>query len=113
MAAAPRPPLRQRKRTPMEAKKLTPPESAAGSIFGIERDKVDLIKATVADGATPDELKLFLYHVSRTALDPLAKQIYLQRRFNKRRQKAEMTIITGIDGYRLVADRTGQYAGND
>jgi hypothetical protein len=43
----------------------------------------------------------------------LARQIYFQKRFNKRKQKFEMTIITGIDGYRLIADRTGQYAGND
>jgi phage recombination protein Bet len=83
------------------------------AIFGIDADKVELIRSTVAANATPDELKLFLYHVSRTGLDPMARQIYFQKRFNKRRGKSEMTIITGIDGYRLIADRTGQYAGND
>jgi phage recombination protein Bet len=81
--------------------------------FGIDDEKVELIKKTVAENATPDELKLFLYQASRTGLDPLARQIYFQKRYNKRRNKYEMTVITGIDGYRLVADRTGQYAGND
>jgi len=92
----------------------TMPEDAGdGGLFGLDPEKVRLIKSTFASGATPDELKLFLYQISRTGLDPLAKQIYFQKRFNKRRQKSESTIITGIDGYRLVADRTGCYAGND
>jgi phage recombination protein Bet len=90
------------------------PVPATGTaLFGIDPEKINLIKNTVAENASPDELKLFLYQCSRTGLDPLAKQIYFQKRFNKRRNKFEMTIITGIDGYRLVADRTGQYAGND
>ena len=83
------------------------------NLFGLEPEKVSLIRTTFASGATSEELKLFLYQISRTGLDPLAKQIYFQKRFNKRRGKSEMAIITGIDGYRLVADRTGCYAGND
>lgn len=74
-------------------------------------DQVDLIKRTVAKGATDDELKLFLHHATKTGLDPLSKQIYFQKR--KTKNGEQMTIITGIDGYRLTADRTGKYAGND
>lgn len=74
---------------------------------------VDLVRKTVAQDATDAELQLFLYRCQTTGLDPLAKQIYFQKRFNKQRGKAEITIITSIDGYRLVADRTGAYAGND
>jgi phage recombination protein Bet len=69
--------------------------------------KLDLIKKTVANGATNDELDLFLYHAKRSGLDPLARQIYFVKR------KGRGTIQVGIDGLRLVADRTGQYAGND
>jgi phage recombination protein Bet len=97
----------------MQTRPVDGHEKSAEAMFGIDPEKVDLIKSTVAPTATHEELKLFLYQCSRTGLDPLAKQIYFQKRFNKRRQKAELTIITGIDGYRLVADRTGQYAGND
>lgn len=97
----------------MEAQKYSTPDHQEDAFFGIEPEKVELIRRAVAEQATSDELKLFLYQVSRTGLDPLARQIYFQKRFNKRRGKSEMTIITGIDGYRLVADRTGQYAGND
>lgn len=69
--------------------------------------KIDLIKQTVANGATNVELELFFHQARRTGLDPLAKQIY----FVKRQGKG--TIQVGIDGFRLIADRTGAYAGSD
>lgn len=80
---------------------------AIGEEYGFEASKVQLIKSIVAVGATDDELALFLYTAQRTGLDPLAKQIYCIKRQGK------MTIQAGIDGYRLIADRTGKYAGND
>ena len=70
-------------------------------------DQLDLIKRTVAKETTDDELQLFLYTCRRTGLDPLTKQIHCVKR------KGQMAIQTGIDGYRVVADRTGKYAGND
>jgi len=69
--------------------------------------KLDLIKRSVAAGATSDELDLFFYQARRTGLDPLARQIYYVKR------KGKGTIQVGIDGLRLIADRTGQYAGSD
>ena len=69
--------------------------------------QITTIKETVANGASDNELKLFLYQCSRTGLDPLSRQIH----FIKRGGKA--TIQTGIDGFRAIAERTGHYAGND
>lgn len=69
--------------------------------------KIDLITRTVAKDHTPDELAIFLYQCRRTGLDPLSRQIYSIKRQGK------ATIQTGIDGYRLVAQRTKQYAGMD
>jgi phage recombination protein Bet len=74
-------------------------------------EKVELIKRMVAPTATDDELALFLYQSQRTGLDPLARQIIFSK-FNSN-SGPKMSIITTIDGYRLVADRTGKYAGND
>lgn len=70
-------------------------------------EQIDLIKATVANGASDNELRLFLYQCERTGLDPLAKQIYSIKRGGK------MVTQVGIDGARLVAQRTGRYAGQD
>ncbi len=70
-------------------------------------DKLDLLKRTLCQGATNDEFALFVAQCKRTGLDPFSRQIYLVKR------KGKMVIQTGIDGYRLIADRTGKYAGND
>jgi phage recombination protein Bet len=82
------------------------------------RDEIDLIKQTVAVGATDAELKLFLYTCQRRGLDPLVKHVYFIKRSRKVKDdngkdtwEKYGVIQTGIDGFRLVAERTGRYDG--
>ena len=60
---------------------------------------------------TDDELDVFMSAAVRYGLNPLQRQIYARIQSNRGSRK--LMFMTGIDGYRLVADRTGKYAGND
>lgn len=69
--------------------------------------QVEIIRNQIAKGATEGELSLFLEVCKMTGLNPFMKQIYAIKRGQN------MTIQTGIDGYRLVAARTKHLAGID
>jgi len=80
---------------------------------GYSAEEIELIKSTIAKDTTDQELQLFMYQCKRTGLDPFSRQIHAVKRRNNATGRDEMAIQTGIDGYRLIADRTGKYAGND
>ena len=81
-------------------------------ISGFNEDQIKLVIQTVAKGATFPELQMFLYIAKKTGLDPLAKQIHFTK-FKNKTGGADITIITGIDGYRSIASKTGKHAGTD
>ena len=91
---------------------------------------LELIKTQIAKKATPEEFDLFIMMARRTRLDPLLKQLYFMK-YKDNRKSAEAgchcygectcgkavyspaTYVTSIDGYRIIAHRTNDFAGID
>jgi phage recombination protein Bet len=71
---------------------------------GFSETQLELIRNVAAKDCTENEIAQLLIMAQRTGLDPLAKQIYMIKRSGRG------TLQTGIDGYRLIADRTDRYA---
>jgi phage recombination protein Bet len=70
-------------------------------------ERVSLIRRMYCKGASQEEFEVFIETCKRTGLSPLMKQIYCIMR--KSGGQEQMTIQVGIDGFRLIADRTGRY----
>jgi phage recombination protein Bet len=81
-----------------------------------QKQRAALEQLGVADASNAD-LAVFLHVAQRSGLDPFARQVYMiGRREKKKTPQGEtwvtrQTIQTGIDGYRLIARRAADRAG--
>ena len=88
---------------------LIKPDNA--QLVTYREDQISLIKDTFAKGATDSELKLFIAVAERKGLDIFSRQVHLVKRYDKKLNREVMEVQAGIDGYRLIAERTGRYEG--
>lgn len=76
------------------------------------REKIDLLKRTLMPPKTSDdELEMYMHFVKRSGLDPFAGQVHAVKRWDTNKNCDVLKIQTGIDGFRLTAQRTGEFEG--
>lgn len=93
----------------IESKEIAPADA-----FGqLNRPQIELIKRTVAKGASDDELRLFIQVCKGANLNPFLKQVFLVPRWDSATGKEVRAIQVSIDGLRAIAEESGGYAGNE
>lgn len=69
--------------------------------------QLSALKTLGLSNASRGDLSFFFHQAQRTGLDPFARQIYMIERGGR------FGIQTSIDGFRIIAQRSGKYAGQD
>jgi phage recombination protein Bet len=81
----------------------------------VPEDKKKLLRETIAKGTSPGEFDLFVSVCNLRRLNPFTKQIHPVVREewnpNTRQREPKMVIQTGIDGFRVIAERTREFEG--
>lgn len=101
---------------------MAPPTDGGGAVLALTEDQqwwsprqIAALKAMGIKNASNEELLVFLHYCAKTRLDPFSKQIYMLERRNKNKDTGQweytQTIQTGIDGYRVVAQRAAKREG--
>jgi phage recombination protein Bet len=83
----------------------------SGVDLAFSPEQVELIKRNIAKDASDDELQLFLAVCRRTGLDPFARQVYFIKQYDRQVNGMVGRAQTSIDGFRLIADRSLRYVG--
>lgn len=114
----------------MPEKQLSEVRSQVAAAPGLTPAQIELVKRTVAKGATDDELQMFLHLANKYSLDPFAKEIWFIKRVKKVQSKDGKwdyprlangdidyseadapTMMTSRDGYLKIAQSHADYEG--
>lgn len=92
---------------------ISPSNESAAIQQHFNTKQIEILKNSICKGVSNEEFEVFIMACTKTQLDPFMRQIYAVKRKGKKPDGSwgeTMTIQTGIDGYRLIAERTGCYA---
>lgn len=74
-------------------------------------EQISILRDTHCRGATDAEFWYFVRTCERTRLDPFQRQIYAVRRWDSQQRAEVQQVQIAIDGFRLIAERSGLYEG--
>lgn len=77
------------------------------ALWQAKREELNVLRRALCPEATEDQFKFFIIAARHLNLDPFKRQIYLVI------YKGRPVLQTGIDGYRSMAARTGEYDGSE
>lgn len=99
--------------TPVALVHVPQASTAHHALVQFDEERMQLLADTIMPGANQAELDLFALVCRRRGLDPFAKQIHPVKRRVKEgaRWIDKWSFQTAIDGFRLIAERTGKYRG--
>jgi phage recombination protein Bet len=78
-----------------------------------DRNLLTLVRLRNAKTLNDSEFNIFVHHAKTTGLDPLKNQIFAYVFSADKPDKRQMAIVIGINGYRAMAHRTGDYLPSD
>lgn len=75
--------------------------------------QIAIVKEVICPGISDAQLAMFSSVCKLKRLDPFSRQIYATLRYDKESGTKKLSIQTGIDGFRLIAERTEKYGGQE
>lgn len=83
----------------------------SGQVIEFNPDQIELLKKTVAKGATNEEFEMFLYLSKHYGLDPFKKEIFFTKFKSDKTGEETANNIVGRDGYLKIAQAHPEYDG--
>lgn len=80
-------------------------------IVDYNAEQLALIRDYVAKDLNDTEFSFYLNFCKARGLNPLLREIYAIKRRDKKSGESKLTIQTSIDGFRSLAESTGEYEG--
>lgn len=72
-----------------------------------------IIRDSFLAGASDEEAAILIEFARARGLNPFLKQIHFMERFDREKNRKVWVPVTGIDGFRSLAEDTGEYDGQD
>lgn len=93
---------------------LTKIESMTALTAGVDRSNlIAALRDSLYPGAKDESIEMVLSYCQAGGYDPMTKPVHIVPMWDKTAKTMRDTVMPGIGLYRIIADRSGKYAGQD